>query len=250
MLSSGTTPPPTVTALGPGRAVHPIAVAGIVAALAGAALVGLLHVLPASADVSPVRRTISEYALLESAWVFNLALLVLAAGSAAVLAALVGAQLLRPVSAAAVMLMLWTASLAAIVVFPKHNWAVGPSLNGDIHRLAGLVGFLSLPAAALLIGWAWRGDPRWRGQAHRSLVLGLVCLLCFSPIAYAFLSQPVTGIRWWRAIPLGAVERVLAVTEVITVVALGWWAARAARAAPVDTPEAGLRRRRRSGAGR
>jgi hypothetical protein len=231
VLAPGSTPPPTIDAL-PGRSAHPIAVGGIIGAVTGAGLVGLLHVVPPSAHVSPVRRTISEYALLESAWVFNLALLVLAAGSAAVLAALVGAQIVRPASGAALALLLWSASLPAIVVFPKHNWAVGPSLSGDIHRVAGLVGFLSLPVAALLIGWAWRADPRWRGDAHRSLVLGALCLLCFSPIGYAILSQPVTGIRWWRAVPLGAVERLLAVTEVITVVALGWWAARAARAKP------------------
>jgi len=39
----------------------------------------------------------------------------------------------------------------------------------------------------------------------------------------------VTGVRWWRAIPLGAVERTLALVEVVTVLALGWWASRAAR---------------------
>ena len=51
----------------------------------------------------------------------------------------------------------------------------------------------------------------------------------FGVIVGAVLLEPVTGVRWWRAIPLGAVERTLALVEVVTVLALGWWASRAAR---------------------
>jgi hypothetical protein len=58
--------------------------------------------------------------------------------------------------------------------------------------------------------------------------------LCFSPIVIAILTEPWTGVRWWRAIPLGAVERALALAEVATVLALGWWAARASGGAPAS----------------
>jgi hypothetical protein len=204
------------------------AIAGLTAALAGAAAVGVLHVVPPSADLNPVRRTISEYALLETGWVFDTAVLALAAGSAAVLVALVRTGLLRPVGGGSVALTLWCAGLTGAVVFPKHNWAVGPSLHGDLHRVASLVGFLSLPLAALLIGWAWRTHDRWRPHAYVSFLLGSLSLLSFTPIAYAILSQPITGLRWWQAVPLGAVERLLAGCEVATVVCLGWWAVRAA----------------------
>jgi hypothetical protein len=144
-----------------------------------------------------------------------------------VLASLVARGVVRLASFGGVALVLWTASLPAIVLFPKHNWAVGPSMSGTVHRAFALVGFLSLPAAALAIGWAWRSQARWRAHAYRTVILGWCSLLCFSPLAYAILSQPITGVRWWRAVPLGAVERLVAASEVVIVLALGWWAARA-----------------------
>jgi hypothetical membrane protein len=206
--------------------VRGLAVGGIFAAAVAAVLVAALHVVPPSARVNPMRRTISEYGLLETAWVFNTALLVLAAGSAAVLASLVVRRVVRLASVGGAALLLWTASLPAIVLFPKHNWAVGPSMSGTVHRAVALIGFLSLPAAALAVGWAWRAHDRWRTHAYRTMILGWCSLLCFSPLAYAILSQPITGVRWWRAVPLGAVERLLAASEVVIVLALGWWAAR------------------------
>ncbi len=205
------------------------AVAGIAGVAAGASLVGLLHLIPPSANLNPVRRTISEYALLETGWVFDLAVLALAAGSLAALAAMVWTRLATVTSAGSLALILWSVSLTAVVAFPKHNWSLGPSGNGTIHRVASVVAFLSLPVAAILIARAWRAHPRWRGHAAWTLRLGLLSLLCFAPILLAVVLEPVTGVRWWRAIPLGAVERLLATAEVITVLAMGWWAARAAR---------------------
>jgi hypothetical protein len=66
-------------------------------------------------------------------------------------------------------------------------------------------------------------------RAVRGIVggLGLLCLLCFAPIVYAIMAEPATGVRWWRATPLGAVERAMGASWIVTVVALGWWAVRA-----------------------
>jgi hypothetical protein len=153
-----------------------------------------------------------------------------------VLAALVGARLVPATSPAAAALLLYGLSMAGVVAFPKHNWAVGPSVNGDIHRFAGLVGFVSLPVAALLVGRLWRRDARWRAYAYTAAALGALSLLCFSPIVIAILTEPWTGVRWWRAIPLGAVERALAFSEVATVLALAWWAARASGGAGASGP--------------
>jgi hypothetical protein len=50
-----------------------------------------------------------------------------------------------------------------------------------------------------------------------------VSLLCFAPILWAVLAEPWTGVRWWRAIPLGGVERLLGLAEVVTVLLLAWW---------------------------
>jgi hypothetical membrane protein len=195
-----------------------VGVAGLVALLAGAVLVGWLHVLEPQVD--PVRRTISEYALREHAWVFNLAVLAVVAGSAATLAGLVRARLVRLGSFGGVALGLWCVGLAGVVLFPKHNWARGPSMSGDVHRMLSLVAFVSLPLAALAIGWAWRRTGWGRG----AVALGALSLLAFVPIPAAVLIAGATGQRWWTVIPLGAVERLLALVETVTVLALAAWA--------------------------
>jgi hypothetical protein len=118
---------------------------------------------------------------------------------------------------------------------------MGPSNSGTVHRFASVVAFLSLPAAALLTARAWRTHPRWGGHARWTHGLGLWTFLCFTPIIGAIIVQPWTGVRWWRLIPLGAVERVLTISEVCIVLGLAVWAARAAgrdsSRAQVSAPE-------------
>ncbi|CAM3712133.1 DUF998 domain-containing protein [Kibdelosporangium persicum] len=185
---------------------------GLVGVAASVVLIGLLHVLPPSSQVNVVRRTVSEYALLEDAWVFNVGVLALAAGSFAVIAALVGRGVIRAVSPASVLIAVWALCLIAVVVFPKNNWAIGPSVGGMIHRYASVVAFLTLPIAAIIVGRAARAAwPVW---------LGVLSLGWFALILGAVVLQPFTGVRWWVAIPLGAVERGLLITEVAAVAAL------------------------------
>jgi hypothetical protein len=211
-----------------------LAVLGAAAVGAGVVILGLLHVVPPTSEISPYRRTISEYGLTEAGAAFNAGVLLLAAGSLATLLAVVGARLLPARSGGALALLLWSVALAAVVYFPKHNWAVGPSPAGTVHRVAGVVAFLSLPVGALLIGRAWWRHPRWRVHAGWTGGLGLWSLLCFTPILVAFVAQPWTGVAWWRAIPLGAVERVLTISEVVAVLSLAWWAASASAAGASD----------------
>ncbi|MET7426745.1 DUF998 domain-containing protein [Dactylosporangium sp. NPDC005555] len=197
---------------------------GVLCVAVSVVMYGLLHVLQPSAQLDWTSRTISQYALLSNGWVFDVATLLLAAGSLTVVVALRRAGLLlRP--GATVALLLWVAGLVGVVWFEKHNWAAGPSMSGDIHRVASLVAFLSLPAGALLAAAPWL-----RATPARLVALGgVVSLLCFSPILWALVSEPWTGVRWWRAIPLGGVERLLGLAEVATVLLLAWWAARKPR---------------------
>jgi hypothetical membrane protein len=195
-----------------------LGLAGATMILAGVALVGLLHLQQPS--VGPVRRTISEYALGDHTWVFNAAVLLVAAGSIATSLALARAGLLRPASLASVALALWCAGLAGVVVFPKHNWAIGPSMSGELHRGLSLAAFVSLPLAAILVGCEWRRS--WWGRS--SILLGVVSLLVFAPIPIAYVAEPYTGVHWWRAMPLGLVERGLALSEVVAVLVLALWA--------------------------
>ncbi len=201
---------------------------GVATVAASLALFAWLHLAAPSAWLDWKTRTISQYALLENGWVFDTATLLLAAGSTAILAALVRARLIGAASGAAAALVLWVVGLVAVVWFEKHNWAVGPSTSGDIHRVASVVAFLSVPAAALLAGVPWLRRPRPRVFAVVVTLAGVVCFLCFTPVLWAVLAEPWTGVRWWRAIPLGAVERLLGLAEVVTVLLLAWWASRAA----------------------
>lgn len=211
---------------------RPLVLFGLAGIAAGPLAVGLLHVMPPTDRINPVRRTISEYALHETGWVFNAGVLALAIGSLAVLAALARAGVTRLSSLGGLGFLLWCVGLAAVVYFPKHNWSVGPSAHGTVHRVASLVAFVSLPVGALLIAWAWRRVAAWRGRALFTAGFAVLALLLFGIIAGAVVLQPFTGVRWWQAIPLGMVERALATAEICVVLTLGWWALAATRSLP------------------
>lgn len=221
-----------------------LALAGIAGAAVSTVLVGLLHVIVDPSEVDPVRRTISEYALGDHRPLFNAAVLVLAAGSVGVLAALVGARLTRAVSAPSMLIGTWSVAMVAVVAFQKIDWSVGPTLGGYVHRYASLVAFLSLPLAGLTLAVRWGRDRSWRPPALCTGALSVLSLAWLAPILLGFVLRPLTGIPWWRFVPLGLVERGLAVTEVAVVFALGWWAWRAGRRtvpamAPASTAPAG-----------
>jgi hypothetical protein len=185
---------------------------GLFGVVAAVVLIGVLHVVPPSSQVSALRRTISEYALLEDGWVFNLGVAALALGSLAVIVSLVGRGVMKAVSIPSALIVVWSACLLLIVAFPKNNWAVGPSMGGSIHRVASVVAFVALPLAAIIVGRATRSAwPLW---------LGVISLLWFAVILGAVAMQPVTGTRWWLAIPLGAVERGMLFTEVLAVASM------------------------------
>ncbi len=197
-------------------------------ALAGVLAIAALHVLPPTNAISPIRRTISEYALHDTAWLFNLGVLALAVGSLGMLVSLARSGLVRLGSVAGAGLLLWCVGLTGVVVFPKHNWAAGgASMSGSVHRVASLIAFVALPIGAIAVAWAWRRSPAWRNYALWTIGFAVLALLCFGVIAGAFALQPLTGIRWWRVIPLGAVERALGTAEVATVLTLAWWSSRA-----------------------
>jgi hypothetical protein len=185
---------------------------GLAGVAVAVVMMAVLHVVPPSSLVNPVTRTLSEYALLSDAWVFDLGVTALAIGSLAVVGSLVVQGVVRVVSLPSFLVAVWSACLLVIVAFPKNNWAVGPSTGGTVHRVASVVAFVALPLAAIMVGRAARS---WWPAG-----LGIVALLWFAVILGAVLMQPVTGTRWWLAIPLGVVERGMLFTEVLAVVAM------------------------------
>lgn len=190
---------------------------GLVVTATAGTLVGLLHLIPPTSAVSPVRRTISEYQLTDLAWVFNLGVIGVALGSAAVFTAAALTRSPRRVALAwgVALGALWVIGMLLIALFTKTDWSVGPSSTGTIHRWASIVAFLSVPVAVPLLVRA-TGPTTASGRA--AALLAALSPLWLLWIVVAMLMGG-TG-RWWSVVPLGLVERGLAVTEVLSVVFL------------------------------
>jgi len=183
----------------------------------GVVVLGILHLVEPTASISPLRRTISEYQLTALGWAFNAGVLALAAGSAALLVILVRDRLTGP--AGAVLMSGWIAGLLVLTAFPKHNWAIGPSTTGQVHRMASLVAFLCLPIGVMLIAGRRRAGLS-RGITGAAIALSALALMWFVPIIVAMARHRAGGLPWWQAIPLGLVERGLALTEIAALVLL------------------------------
>jgi hypothetical protein len=195
------------------------ALASVVTLVLGTVLMLALHVLPPTNAISPYRRTISEYALGPSKWVFDLAVLLIAVGSALCFVALVRHRFVRPYSGPVVLGALWTVSLLVVIVFTKTDWTVGPSIGGTIHRYASVVGFVSLPIAVLLVARKVFPDrPAWRWVAR---AFGAVSLAWFGLILLGVVRMAAGYGPWWLFVPLGLVERAMALTAIAAILTLG-----------------------------
>jgi hypothetical protein len=212
--------------------------AGLTLLSVGSLLILLLHVLPPSDRVNPMTRTISEYALGANGWMFDLGVLALAVGSMAVLAGLVRAGVVRALGGTSLFITLWSASLTVLVIFEKYDYQNGghTGASGMIHRMASLVAFLSLPLAVLLASrGAARRNPGWRRPAAWTRWAGIVSCACLSLLIYAIVRSLFTDVSWWRVFPLGAMERLIALSDIVAVSVLGIWA-RTARTVPLEAP--------------
>jgi hypothetical protein len=190
-----------------------ISLSGVAALAIGAALVLLLQVIPPTDEISATRRTISEYGLSDHKWVFDLAVLLVALGSAAGLGVLHSQR--RLPAAAAVLGTLWTVGLLVIVAFPKPDWATvaRSDFGGTLHRIASVVAFVALPLAVLVA--ARVAFPDSPGRRWLARVLAIASLGWFAVILGAVVVAAIDGGRWWTLIPLGLVERGMALTGLL-----------------------------------
>ncbi|MEU8361946.1 DUF998 domain-containing protein [Nonomuraea sp. NPDC048882] len=189
---------------------------------AGAGVAVILGLDLASFDeMDPFRRTISQHGLGPDGWIFALGVGLLAVGSVAIGVSLARKRLAGVFGTIA--LMGWSAGLLMTAWFEKHDWSVGPSLSGSIHRVGSFVAFLCLPLAVVIIARPWR-----RERSRATLVafgFGICSVLWVAGIGTMMLVGAAEGVPWYRVMPLGLVERGLAVSEVAALLALGVWAA-------------------------
>ncbi|GAA1241948.1 DUF998 domain-containing protein [Prauserella halophila] len=170
----------------------------------GAALLVGLHLVPPTSEIDPLRRTISEYALGPHKWIFDLSVLLTAAGSGVTFAGIARRGAHR---AAVVLGALWTVSLLIIVVFPKIDWSAGPTVGGRIHFYASVVAFVSLPFAVLLCARVvFPGS-----AARRRLARGLaVTSLCWFAVVLGTVGiTSANEASWWQVLPVGLIERLI-----------------------------------------
>ena len=160
--------------------------------------------------------TISEYVYTAGGWAFLTGVLALAVGSILLLAGLIRAGAVAPISWGSILMSLWVVGLIGVAAFPKHNWEIGPSASGSIHRVATLLAFVSLPAAVLAIA-------RRHRQARPAVWLAYGSIAWLAVLFGAIAVSMVTDLRWYRIIPLGIVERGIVAFEVGAVIALGVW---------------------------
>ena len=124
----------------------------------------VLHVA-LGAQVDPVRQVISDYGLYGAAG-FAACVLTLAAGTGCLLAGMAraGLPVTRPVVA---LVCCWCAGLALCAFFPTTPTGAPWTFSAEVHRFAGLMLFVSLPAAAGLVAARAANHPSHRGLAER-----------------------------------------------------------------------------------
>jgi hypothetical protein len=192
---------------------------GLGAVVVSVAAIGLLHVLPPTDRLDPLSRTISEYALLPDGWVFDAAVLLLSAGSAVVLVALLLRRLVAWRSFGALMIAVWCLGLIGLILFPKHGFGADNTFGGRVHWTWTLIAFFSLPIGTTLMCWSARlPGARWPRWALR---LSTISGGWFLVLTTQTVLSAATPIQAWRAV--GLVERALSLTEMAVVVVLAVW---------------------------
>ncbi|MGC5019668.1 DUF998 domain-containing protein [Micromonospora sp. DT47] len=220
---------------GAGPAATALRAAGLAATGLSMLLFAVLHV--GAHGVHPVRDTLSDYALTRDRWLFDLAVLVLAAGSALLLAPLSGgARRHRGAgrhagwrrTAARAAFAAWCLGLTVLVVFPRDPVGAATTAAGDIHRWAAVAALCGLPVGALLTA------VRHPGRCVAAVVVASAgCLVALLPFATAYLvGSPLRP-------AVGLLERTVSVGEVVVLLLT----TRLCR--PADGPPRGSSGRRR-----
>ncbi|GGO03236.1 DUF998 domain-containing protein [Micromonospora parathelypteridis] len=176
-------------------------------ALGGIALAALLTVighLEVNDDLSPWALTISDFAVSDRGGVIDVAMVVLALATVALLYGLRRTGPPRAQSGRTTELLLgtWSAGLLLAAVVPTNEPGTAMTTAAYVHRYASVVAFLALPVAGWLL--ARRPDLAPAARTLRTLVL---------------LSLALAAAMIWSAYPgdrvlIGLAERLLILTEV------------------------------------
>lgn len=126
----------------------------------------LLHLLEPSYD--PRTRTLSEYVLSPSGWVFTLSILLMALGSAFVLRAVWNEWRHRRW-----LLLVWVSGLVVVALVPTDPGGTVTSASGALHAVAAALAIFSLLIAEVLAAFARRPSQIFAGVCALLVVVGL-----------------------------------------------------------------------------
>ncbi|MGW1446830.1 DUF998 domain-containing protein [Micromonospora sp. NPDC002411] len=176
-----------------------------VLALGGIAVAALLTVighLEVNDDLSPWALTISDFAVSDRGGVIDVAMVVLALATVALLYGLRRTGPPQPGRAVELLLGAWVSGLLLAALVPTNEPGTAMTTAAYVHRYASVVAFLALPAAGWLL--ARRPDLAPAARTLRALVVLSVAL------AVAMIWSAYPGDR----LLIGLAERLLILTEV------------------------------------
>ncbi|MDO3701241.1 DUF998 domain-containing protein [Micromonospora sp. C28SCA-DRY-2] len=193
-------------------------------ALGGIALAALLAVighLEVNEDLDPWSLTVSDYAVSDRGGVIDVAMVVLAAATAALLPALRRAvtpadnRRPRPGRIAGgrlgeILLAAWVGGLLLAAIVPTNEPGLPMDTAAYVHRYASVVAFLALPVGGWLLA---RRLPAATGRWVRG---------------FALASLALAAVMVWSAYPgdrvlLGLIERLLILAEVALLATVALW---------------------------
>lgn len=168
-----------------------LAIVSMIAFSGFAALMIALHFL--RPDYDPVSAFISEYAIGAYGFLFSLALLLLALGSFTLSVVLNNTlQKTRRVRWGVRLLALWSAGTTVAAIFPTDPGGLVETLNGALHGIGAMIGFISFIAAAFTLSLAFRTDIAYQSTSTIALAIAVIALV--SMLAFFAAPLPFKGI--------------------------------------------------------
>ncbi len=206
----------------PSAGTRRLGVLAILLMLLGAALLVLLHAVSRSMD--PLSQPISNYALTRYGWLFDLAVAGLALDLAALLCALVAADLVELGSGSFVVTATCCLCLVVLVVFPDQDSAGGLSASGWAHWASAMAAFGGLLVTPMVLGSRHRSSTGCSRLPSIARWVSYGAGAWFAMLLIGSIMEEVTRLGTWGL--GGLVERALSVSEVVVAMLLAVWARR------------------------
>lgn len=193
----------------------------------GALLVIWLHARPGWGGVNPITGMLSDYGTGSLGWVFDSAMDLIGAGSAALVVVMWRRGLLRRGPELALMIS-WCVCVIGVGTCAKDPNAGAQTLRGTLHLAFTAAACASLPFAALLLGWRYRDHLWHRRFARKARLFGLASVPCFLPFLVSFVVLRLSHGVQFVIVPTGLVERLMVVLDIVILAVFALWTRTAA----------------------